>query len=101
MASTARYLYGLIRTAEDRDFGAIGIPHQRGPGRVYTLRVDSLGAVVGDLGPCRKVLPLRKNLEPHWQVLREVMKTTTIVPMTFGHVARSEAEIVRALRHNR
>jgi hypothetical protein len=101
MATTGRYLYGMIRAAEDLEFGEIGIPYEGTPSRVYTVRVDSLAAVVGDLNPRQKILPLRKNLDPHHKVIREVMKTTTILPMTFGHVARSEAEIARALKRNR
>jgi hypothetical protein len=101
MPATGRYLYGLIRTAEDRDFGCIGLEHGDQPGRVYTARVDSIAAVVSEYGARQKVLPLRKNLDPHHRVIREVMKTATIVPMTFGHVARSEEEILKALRRNR
>jgi hypothetical protein len=99
MANTARYLYGLIRTTEDLDFGEIGIPHNGRPGRVYSLRAGSVGAVVSALDPWQKVLPFRKNLEPHHRVLRAVMSLTTILPMTFGHVA-SEGEVARLLRHN-
>jgi len=60
-----------------------------------------VGAVVSAFSPKERLLPLRKNLEPHNEVLREVMKTTTVVPMTFGHVARSEAEIRKTLRRHR
>lgn len=101
MASTGRYLYGLIRATEDLDLGAIGLPFNDAPGRVFTVRVDALAAVVSELPPKQKILPLRKNLDPHHKVIREVMKTTTIIPMTFGHIAKSEVEIERALRRNR
>ena len=101
MPATGCYLYGLIRSAEDRDFGSIGLMHEGKPGRVYTARVDSVAAVVSEYGAREKVLPLRKNLDPHNRVIREVMKSTTIVPMTFGHVAKSEDEVLKALRRNR
>ncbi len=101
MARAGRYLYGLIRATGDRDFGCIGLEHDGKPGRVYTLRLDSIAAVVSEYPAREKILPLRKNLEPHHRVIREVMKTATIVPMTFGHVAKSEEEITRALRRNR
>lgn len=100
-SSTGRYLYGLIRATEDHDFGPIGLPHDDAPGRVFTVRVDALAAVVSELPAKQKILPLRKNLDPHHKVIREVMKTATIIPMTFGHVAKSEAEIKKALRRNR
>ena len=101
MASTGRYLYGLIRATKAMEFGAIGLEHNGKPGLVYTLLADSVAAVVSELSLREKLLPLRKNLDPHHKVIREVMKTTTIVPMTFGHVAKTEAEITKALRRNR
>ena len=101
MAATGRYLYGLIRSVEDRNFGCIGLEYEGQPGRVHTVRVDSVAAVVSEFGAHGKVLPLRKNLDPHHRVIREVMKTATIVPVTFGHVARSEAEVLKTLRRNR
>ncbi|WP_224249733.1 GvpL/GvpF family gas vesicle protein [Hyalangium gracile] len=103
MSVTGRYLYGVIPApeAETVEFGEIGLPHEGKPGRVYTVRVDSLAAVVSDYAVSGKILPLRKNLEPHNKVIREVMKTVTVIPMTFGHVARSEKDIVRLLRRNR
>jgi len=101
MITKGRYLYGLIRTSRDIELGDIGLAHNGAPARVFSLRVDSLAAVVSELSAKQKILPLRKNLDPHHKVIREVMKTQTIVPMTFGHVAGSEAEIARALRRNR
>jgi hypothetical protein len=82
--------------------GCIGLEIDGAPARVHTLSIDSLAAAVMSEYPSRqKVLPLRKNLEPHHKVLREVMKTKTIVPMTFGHVAKNEDEIAKTLRRNR
>ncbi len=101
MATTGRYLYGLIRSTDDVDFGAIGLTHAGKRGRVHTLLVDSMGAVVSDFSPGERLLPLRRNIEPHNAVLREVMRTTTVVPMTFGHVARSDEEIRKTLRRHR
>jgi len=83
------------------ELGCIGLEHAGAPGRVFTLRTDSVAAVVSEYSLRSKILPLRKNLDPHHKVIREVMKTATIVPMTFGHVAKSEAEITKALRRNR
>jgi hypothetical protein len=101
MANTGCYLYGLIRASEDREFGDIGLEHEGKPGRVSTLREGSIAAVVTPYAGRGKILPLRKNLEPHNRVIRELMRTVTIVPMTFGHVAKSEEEIRKMLRRNR
>jgi len=101
MANTGLYLYGLIRSSEDMDFGDIGLEQDGKPSRVQTLRLDSIAAVVSEYGARGKILPLCRNLEPHNRVIREVMKSITIVPMTFGHVAKGPEEITRLLRRNR
>lgn len=101
MPGTGRYLYGLIRATQPMEFGVIGLEHQDQPGRVFTVHASSVAAVVSELSPREKLRPLRKNLDPHNKVIREVMQTTTIVPMAFGHVAKSEAEILKTLRQHR
>lgn len=90
------YLYGLVHTSEEIDLGPIGLDYDGEPANVHTLRVGDIAAIVSPHARCRRVLPRRKNLAPHNQVLGEVMKTTTIVPMTFGHVAENE-EAIRAV----
>src|SRR6266540_4421912 len=99
------FFYGLMRANQDLDFGHIGLEHDGKPGRVYTLRVDSIAAVVSEFeiefetptsGEPRKpvkIHPRRKNLKPYDDVISEVMKTTTIAPMQFGHVAESAEDI--------
>lgn len=95
------YLYGFVRTDEDLDFGPIGVPDGGEPGKVHTITNGPVAAVVSPISTHEKLLPLRKNLAPHNAVIREIMKTMTIVPMAFGHVARGEEEIKRALKRNR
>jgi len=101
MPTMGRYIYGLIRGDEERDFGRIGLEHEGRPGLVRTVGAGSVSAVVSEYPASQRVLPLRKNLDPHHKVIREVMSSTTIIPMTFGHAARSEDEVIRALRRNR
>jgi hypothetical protein len=113
VVNAGRYVYGLIRSTEDRDYGEIGLEYDGKAGQVTTLRVGGVGgiggiggvggiaAVVSPYSAREKVSPVRKNLEPHNRVLREVMKTTTIIPMTFGHVARTAAAVEKTLRENR
>lgn len=94
------YLYGLIQASDELDFGPIGLEYDGRPAPVHTLRVGGIAAVVSPHARCRKVMPRRKNLAPHNQVLGEVMKTTTIVPMTFGHVADSEDAVRTVLERH-
>ena len=95
------YLYGFVRADEDMDLGPIGLDHEGAPARVRTLREGQIGALVSDKDAKEKVLPLRKNLGPHNAVIREAMARTTIIPMAFGHVARSEEDVLRAIRRNK
>jgi len=100
MALTGRYLYGLTRAIGSGDFGSIGLEQAGQPGRVYPLNAGPVAAIVSEFPSGEKLLPLRKNLDPHHRVIREVMRASTIIPMTFGQVANSETEIVMALREN-
>jgi Gas vesicle synthesis protein GvpL/GvpF len=103
------YVYGLTRADKDVDFGCIGLQHDGQPGRVFTVRVDSVATVVSQFAlpaaggsPAReKVLPLFRNMRPYHDVLCEVMKTTTIAPMRFGHLAASREAIEKAVLDNR
>lgn len=99
-SKTGLYLYGLVRTDEDMELGDIGLEYEDRPARVHTLREGPIAAVVSERSAKDKVLPLRKNLAPHNNVIREVMARTTIIPMAFGHVAKSEEDVARALRRN-
>jgi hypothetical protein len=101
MAGAGYYLYGLIRTAEDQAYGDIGLEFEGKPSRVYTIRVSSAAAVVSEHAAVEKVTPLRKNLDRYRAVIQELMKTTTIVPVRFGHIAKSKEEISHTLRLNR
>ena len=99
-ASKGRYLYGLIRAGAAGPLGCLGLEDEGEARPVYALQVDSVAAVLSEYSARQRVLPVRKNLDPHNTVIREIMKTTTIIPMTFGHVAKSEQEVMRALRRN-
>jgi hypothetical protein len=94
MEPDGRYVYGIIRTNEDREFGLIGI----GGARVYTLGYRNIAAVISD-HPVTKLLPLRQYLAPHHQVIRTIAQQLTIVPMTFGHITK-EDDVRRMLKKN-
>jgi hypothetical protein len=100
MANKGLFLYGLIPAAEQQDFGPIGLEDQGAPAAVKTVCVATVGAVVSDCAS-QKIMPLRKYLDPYHRVIQSVMKTTTIIPIRFGHVAKSQGEIVRMLEENR
>lgn len=101
MTPTGRYVYGLVRAGVELGLGDVGLEHQGRPAPVRVLAEGPVAAVVSECPAREKVAPLRRNLEPHNRVVREVMGAATIVPMSFGHVARSEAKVRKMLRLNR
>lgn len=91
---SGKYVYCIIRSAEDREFGPIGIG-ERG-GTVYTLRNGDLAAVVSDT-PLQIYDPTRENVLAHEMVNKTVMEDYTVIPMSFGTIFRTEDDIVALL----
>ena len=100
MESHGLYVYGLVRAAGAPELGAVGLDHRGRPARVHPVGVGDVAAMVSAYDRDRRVLPLRRNLEPHHRVIRELAEASTVVPMTFGHVARSAGEVRSILRRN-
>ena len=98
MSGNGLYVYGLMRSAQARALGRVGLEHEGAPAPVYPVAVDGVAAIVSAWHPSRQVVPLRRHLEPHHGVIRSLGALATIVPMTFGHVARSRRELERLLR---
>jgi hypothetical protein len=85
-----RYVYGIIRSEEPKSFGKIGIGG-RGD-EVFTVHYKEFAAVVSK---CALVIydPTRENALAHEHVNEIVMKEYTVLPMSFGTVFRTEADI--------
>ena len=85
-----RYVYGIIRTTEEKSFGNIGIGNR--DDEVYTVHYRDFAAVVSK---CPLVIydPTRENALAHEHVNEVVMKSYTVLPMSFGTVFRTEADI--------
>lgn len=96
MPPKGKYLYGIIRTDKDETFGDIGIQG----GKVYTVCYKDVAALVSDLPFVGKIKPLKANLEPHHRVIKELTRRFTVIPMTFGHIVKSEDDILRMLKLN-
>jgi hypothetical protein len=78
--------------------GPVGLEHLGSPGLVQAVAAGPVAAVVSPFVADRRPAPLRRNLEPHDRVIQDIAKTTTILPMTFGHVARGAAQVRGLLR---
>ena len=95
MANVGNYLYGFT----DPGFqpgadlrGLAGAP----------VRVISLGEVGAAVSrhPVQRLMPLRRNVEPHHRVVRQISSKATLVPAAFGHISDSEKQILDVIRVN-
>jgi hypothetical protein len=89
-----KYVYCIVRSDQQRDFGGIGIG---GGQRVFTVAYNDLAAVVSDT-PIVIYDPTRENVLAHEYVNETVMKEFTVIPMSFGTVFRSEDDVTELLR---
>lgn len=90
-----RYVYGVIEAKDPANFGKIGIG---GMGEtVYTVHHGDVAAVVSKT-PVFIFDPTRENALAHEHVIETVMKTNTIIPMSFGTVFRTDDDIREVLK---
>ena len=90
-----RYVYAVLGGHSARSLGPIGL----GGGEVYALTEGRIAAAVSDF-PEGRIRPERRNLAAHQDVLKTLMKETTVLPMAFGVVADSEAAVRKLLSKN-
>jgi hypothetical protein len=95
-AETApQYLYGVLRAVGDLDFGLIGLGVP--PADVRAVREGELAALVST-APGRVVDPTRSHLLVHQRVTEAVLREHTLLPVAFGTVLDSEAQVRELLR---
>ena len=95
MSALGKYLYGFA-AGEFKPHGELlGLANAP----VHGIPFQDIVAVVSDHS-VEKLSLLRRNLEPHHRVIREISQHTTLIPATFGHVSESEEQIVAVLREN-
>ncbi len=87
-----KYIYGILSNGEEKSFGEIGIDKEE----VYCINFKDISAVVGD-SALKTYEVTREKLLAHEQVIGEVMKAHTIIPMTFGTVAKDEKDVENML----
>jgi hypothetical protein len=86
---SGRYVYGIVQSRDRIDFGKVGIG---GAGAmVYTVNYLDIAAVVSNTS-VYIFDPTRENALAHEHVIETVMKTYTIIPMSFGTVFRTDNE---------
>lgn len=85
-----KYIYCIIETKIERNFGPIGIGG-RGD-EVTTIGYKDLGMVISN-SPMTKYVVSRENLLAHERVVEEVMKEFTVLPVRFCTIASNADEI--------
>lgn len=90
MEKEGKYIYCIIGTRQERNFGPIGIGG-RGDD-VLTIGYENLGMVVSNC-PVARLVVNRENMLAHERVIEEVMKEFTVLPVRFGTIAASADEI--------
>ncbi len=90
-----RYVYGIIGARDPLSFGRIAIG---GAGEtVYTIHNGDIAAVVSKTAVFI-FDPTRENALAHEHVIETVMKSHTIIPMSFGTVFRTDDDIREVLK---
>jgi hypothetical protein len=98
MEKEGKYIYCVVGTKQERNFGPIGIGG-RGD-EVLTIGYDDLSMVVSSY-PMTKLVVDREHMLAHEKVIEEVMKEfDSVLPVRFGTIA-SNADEIRALLDRR
>lgn len=91
MEKEGKYIYCIIGTEQERNFGPIGIGG-RGD-EVLTIGYDDLSMVVSSY-PMTKFIVSRENMLAHMKVIEKVMNEfDSVLPVRFGTVASNADEI--------
>jgi hypothetical protein len=90
-----KYVYCVVGASQALRFGAIGIGSK--PAEVHTINYKDIAAVVSDT-PIEVHDPTRENVLAHERVNETVMRTHTVIPMSFGTVFKTREDIVELLR---
>jgi hypothetical protein len=95
-ASTrGQYVYCVVKASESLKFGAIGLGAE--PAEVHTVHYKDIAAVVSDT-PIDVPDATRENVLSHERVNENVMRSHTVIPMSFGTVFKTRDDIVELLR---
>lgn len=91
METEGKYIYCIIETKQERNFGPIGIGGRND--EVLTISYDDLSMVVSN-HPMTKLVVSRENLLTHEKVIEQVMQEfDSVLPVRFGTIATSADEI--------
>jgi hypothetical protein len=89
------YIFCAIREKVPKKFGTVKL-NERKSG-VYTIHFNNVAMVVSKVSG--EVLPTRNNLMAHQQIISEVMKQYSVIPMSFGNVFHSKNDVLLIMEH--
>jgi hypothetical protein len=92
---SGKYVYCIVQTTEPLRFGRIGIGSE--PADVHTVNYKDIAAVVSDT-PLEVYDPTRENVLAHERVNEAVMRSFTVLPMSFSTVFKTREDIIELLR---
>jgi hypothetical protein len=91
MEKEGKYIYCIIGTSQERNFGPVGIGGRGN--EVLTIGYEDLSMVVSN-HPMTKFVVSRENMITHEKVIEEVMEEFDgVLPVRFGTIASSADEI--------
>jgi hypothetical protein len=91
----SKYVYCVIESERPLKFGPLGLGAE--PSDVHTVHFRDLAAVVSDT-PREVIDATRENILAHERVNEAVMRSHTVIPMSFGTVFKTGDDIVELLR---
>jgi hypothetical protein len=94
-SSRGQYVYCVIQASEPLKFGAVGLGAE--PAEVHTVHYKNIAGVVSDT-PIEVPDATRENVLAHERVNENVMRSHTVIPMSFGTVFKTRDDIVELLR---
>jgi hypothetical protein len=95
MPSAGNYLYGFT----DRGFQPAADLRGLADAPVRVLAFGDVAAIVSP-HPVQRLMPSRRNLEPHHRIVRRICSEAPLVPAAFGHISSTDDEILGVLRGN-
>ena len=95
LGTRGKYVYCIIKATDAQRYGAIGLGTE--PGEVYTVHYKDIAAVTSD-PPTEVPDATRENVLAHERVNEAVMRSHTVIPMSFGTVFKTRDDIVELLR---
>ena len=95
MSDEGKYIYCVINSTEEKDFGNMGIG-DRGD-KVHSVCYQDIAAVISN-SPVKKYPINRKNILTHQKIMEMLMENYTILPVKFGTVAGGKEGVNAAQR---